>query len=225
MTSRFFWSNSQQLANDNSSGIGHHRYPNGWVILIAMTILYVVWLGYRLFVMPAWPASLPDGLIEFFDLIETAAGATLAFLWAGLYIRYRRRQSEGAPDALGLDELYALDPASFERYVASLFRQKGYRVVLRGGSGDHGVDLELIGREGRRAIVQCKRYQSTVGEETVRDLYGTLVHEQAGRAFLVTTADISESARLWAFGKPISLIDGPTLVQIAASLSQNQRDV
>jgi restriction system protein len=170
--------------------------------------------------MPAWPSSLSGGLIEFFDLIETATGATLAFLWAALYIRHRRL--ERPPAALTLQELYALDPTNFEAYVAALFRQKGYRVVLRGGSGDHGVDLELIGREGRRAVVQCKRYQNTVGEDVVRDLYGTLVHEQAGRAFLVTTAEVSDAARQWAFSKPITLIDGPTLVQIAASLSQRQ---
>lgn len=66
--------------------------------------------------------------------------------------------------------------------------------------------------------MQCKRYQSTVGEETVRELYGTLLHELAYHSFLVTTADISEAARAWAEGKPITLIDGVTLAQIDRSL-------
>jgi restriction system protein len=91
-------------------------------------------------------------------------------------------------------------------------------VLIRGRSGDHGVDLELSGAGGRRAIVQCKRYRDTVGEEVVRGLFGTMLHETAHHAFLVTTADISEAARSWAAGKPMTLIDGTTLVEIAAAI-------
>jgi hypothetical protein len=36
----------------------------------------------------------------------------------------------------------------------------------------------------------------------------------------VTTAEISASAKRWAQGKPITLIDGPTLVEIAQSLAE-----
>ncbi|MCA9937479.1 MAG: restriction endonuclease [Anaerolineales bacterium] len=116
-------------------------------------------------------------------------------------------------------EIYALSPGAFERYVAGIFRRKGYRVKIRGGSGDLGVDLEVTNQHGKRAIVQCKRYQHTVGAEVVRELYGTLIHERAAHAFLVTTADISTAARDWSQGKPITLIDGETLVHIAYTLT------
>jgi restriction system protein len=125
----------------------------------------------------------------------------------------------GQRPAAGRSGLYDLSPRQFERYVAAIFRRKGYQVRLTGGSGDHGVDLELHDlRSSRRAIVQCKRYQNTVGEELVRELYGTLLHELAYHAFLVTTADISDAAREWAQGKPITLIDGAALVEIDAAL-------
>jgi restriction system protein len=94
---------------------------------------------------------------------------------------------------------------------------------VRGRSGDHGVDLELTAPDRRHAIVQCKRYRDTVGEEIVRSLFGTMLHETAYHAFLVTTADISEAARIWAAGKPLTLIDGPTLVQIATSLENGRK--
>ena len=61
-----------------------------------------------------------------------------------------------------------------------------------------------------------------MGEKIVRDLYGTLMHEGAFHAFLVTTAEISDAAEKWARGKPITLIDGPTLVHIANSLASYQ---
>ena len=73
------------------------------------------------------------------------------------------------------------------------------------------------------AIVQCKRYQNTVGAELVRELYGTLMHEKALHAFLITTADISSAAREWAQGKPITLIDGATLMAIAAALESSKQ--
>jgi restriction system protein len=121
-----------------------------------------------------------------------------------------------------LEDLQRLSPKAFERYVASLFKSKGYRVGIRGGSGDLGVDLELAGMRGRRAIVQCKRYQNTIGAEIIRELYGTLIHEGVHWAFLVTTAEISDAARQWAEGKPITLIDGAMLLDVAHALGQGK---
>ncbi|UCC50822.1 MAG: restriction endonuclease, partial [Anaerolineaceae bacterium] len=55
--------------------------------------------------------------------------------------------------------------------------------------------------------------------DIVRELFGTMIHERVHHAFLVTTADISDAARQWATHKPMTLIDGPTLVDIASSLN------
>jgi len=199
-------------------------YLQGWLLIAGLTAPFVLWLGYRWLVQPAWLALLPPVLNELLTLVEAASAFTVAFLWFALaWQQYRRSRIETiATDTLDVGDLYALSPAEFERYVAWLFRQKGYSVKVRGRSGDHGVDLELI-RPGRpKAIVQCKRYQNTVGPDVVRELYGTLVHERAVHAFLVTTADISDAARQWARYKPITLIDGRTLVQVAAALSPHQ---
>jgi restriction system protein len=170
---------------------------------------------------PVWPDLFP--LVgELVDLWEAASAFTLAFLWVGLWWRHNKTEEKAVVvRQISLDGLYRLNPKDFEKYIGELFQQKGYKVMHRGRSGDHGVDLELIGLDGRRAIVQCKRYQNTVGEETVRELFGTLIHERAMRAFLVTTAEISEAAELWARDKPITLIDGPTLIQIAGSLQKH----
>ncbi|MBE2221690.1 MAG: restriction endonuclease, partial [Anaerolineae bacterium] len=48
--------------------------------------------------------------------------------------------------------------------------------------------------------------------------FGTLIHERVSHAFLVTTADISPSAREWAQGKPMTLIDGNLLIQVSEKL-------
>jgi restriction system protein len=196
------------------------RYLRGWVILAFFTAVFLAWIAYRLLMKPVWPDLFPL-LRELIDLGEAASAFSLTFLWLGLWWQ-RRTRSQTRPQvkSVSLERLYALSPADFEKYVGALFRRKGYQVSLRGGSGDHGVDLELVGQDGRRAIVQCKRYQHTVGEDIVRELFGTMIHERSIRGFLVTTAEISASAKRWAQGKPITLIDGPTLVEIAQSLAE-----
>ena len=192
----------------------------GWRLIGLLTAGLLFWLLYRWLGNPGWPAILPLWLMELVGLLETAALFTIAFLWSALWWR-RRTYQPPAPAPVTRQQLYAMSPKTFEKYAAGLFRQKGYRVKLRGSSGDMGVDLELTQTSGKRAIVQCKRYRNTVGPEIIRELYGTLVHERAAHAFLVTTADISDAARQWARGKPMTLIDGATLVKIAEALQQS----
>lgn len=194
----------------------------GWLILGLLTALFLAWLTFRLLAQPTWPGILPDFLREITELIQLATVVTLMVLWVGLLYRRFRFKPKTQFQVLQLDALFELSPKEFEHYVASLFRKKGYSVKVRGRSGDHGVDLELTDTGHKKAIVQCKRYRNTVGEKIIRDLYGTLLHERGNRAFLVTTAEISEAARLWAEGKPITLIDGATLVNIASSLAERQ---
>jgi len=117
-----------------------------------------------------------------------------------------------------LAEMQALRPEEFEAWTGLLFRLLGYRVTDTQLVADHGVDLVLSNDRVRRGLVQCKRYRGTVGEPTVRDLYGTMIHESSDFAWLVTTGAISRQAREWAEGKPLELWDGPELVDIARRL-------
>lgn len=131
-----------------------------------------------------------------------------------------------------LSAMQRMEPVEFEEFVATLFRDMGYRVESTRASGDEGIDLWL--RRGRRtAVVQCKRYRGRVGQPVVRDLYGTMRHVGADEAYLVTTGHITRAARRWAQGKPIHLVDGARLVEWArtrrlrhdrpSSLAQSRR--
>jgi restriction system protein len=160
--------------------------------------------------------SSASGWVEDLLNLVTGAGAlTLLALWA--IVIWQRFESRAVSDrsSMTVEELYNLSPHAFEHYVAELFERRGYQVEVRGRSGDLGVDLSVTRPDGRRAIVQCKRYRHTIGPEIVRELFGTMVHELAMHGFLVTTAEISDAARAWAAGKPITLIDGRTLVKLS----------
>ena len=189
-----------------------------WLLTGLMALLLASWLAYRYLLQPAWFDRIPTVLSELLFLLEAASLITLVILSALIF--WQHRQQRAQLSVLSIDEMHALSPTAFETYVAGLFRQKGYRVKHRGRRGDRGVDLELTHRSGRTAIVQCKRYRRSIGPDIVRELFGTMIHERVHHAFLITTADISKAAREWAAYKPMTLIDGPTLVQIAASLDK-----
>lgn len=99
---------------------------------------------------------------------------------------------------------------SFVQRVARLFRRLGFRVHRQPATHDLGVDLVVV-RQGQMTIVQCKNWRHPVGPAPVRDLYGTLLHTGADLAVLATPSTISKSAKRFAAGKPLLLMDGPIL--------------
>jgi len=208
-----FESKLQQRGKLKRTGLGQQIV---WAWIGLAFALLLLWLTFHYIVRPNWMSWLPSFFSELLVLIEAASMMTLAFVASLTWWRRRKLQELSA---LSIEQLYSLSPADFERFVAGLFRKKGYQVKLRGRKGDHGVDLELVQSGGRRAIVQCKRYRHTVGPDIVRELFGTMIHERVHHAFLVTTADISQAAREWANFKPMTLIDGPALVNIVTNLN------
>lgn len=185
--------------------------------LSVMTALFALWGLWRYGVAADVVSRAPGWVKDLLSLLTGAGFLTLLALWTLLYWQRRKSGDLLSQPFMTVEQLYNLSPRAFEHYVAELFERRGYRVEIRGRSGDLGVDLALTRSDGRRAIVQCKRYRHTIGPEIVRELFGTMVHELAAHGFLVTTADISDSARAWAAGKPITLIDGRTLVGLSDS--------
>jgi restriction system protein len=53
----------------------------------------------------------------------------------------------------------AMSGRKFEEHVATLLRRDGCTdVVVRGGRGDRGIDITALTADGRRLVVQCKRF-------------------------------------------------------------------
>jgi restriction system protein len=186
-----------------------------------LTGLFVLWGLWRYGIAADALARAPAWISDLLGLLTGAGLLTLFTLWALLLWQTLTLRRAALQPKMTVQQLYALSPRDFEHHVARLFERRGYQVEIRGRSGDLGVDLALTQPDGRRAIVQCKRYRHTVGPEVVRELFGTMVHELAAHGFLVTTADISDAARAWAADKPITLIDGRTLADLSDDLCAN----
>jgi hypothetical protein len=110
-----------------------------------------------------------------------------------------------------VEQVKALDPQSFEDLVGIAFERLGYTVQRTPSTGDQGVDL-FIRKNGGLGIVQCKRYDGSVGARILRELCGAMVHYGADEAYLVTTGRVTRPARKWCESKPIRLIDRTNLI-------------
>jgi hypothetical protein len=121
------------------------------------------------------------------------------------------------PDVLVLaDKIRQMGGVEFEHWVADLFRKCGFQVETTPQSGDHGVDL-FIATGGHVIAVQCKRWEGTVGEPVVRDLYGAMMATNAKTGCLVTTGSFTAQARVFAKGKPLYLVGLDILMEAAKS--------
>ncbi|SMQ21544.1 restriction system protein [Streptomyces sp. Ag82_O1-12] len=109
----------------------------------------------------------------------------------------------------------ALTPEEFEEAIAALCERDGCSgVEVVGGAGDLGADVLAVTPDGRRIVVQCKRYDEShrVGSQDLQRFGGTCftVHE-ADVAVLVTTSDFTAPALEYAEQCGILCVDGETL--------------
>lgn len=109
----------------------------------------------------------------------------------------------------------ALDPYAFEEAVAELCRRDGCRDVERvGGAGDLGADVLATAPDGRRLVVQCKRYgpANKVGSQDLQRFGGTCfaVHG-ADAAIVVTTGEFTAPAAEYAAACGILCVDADAL--------------
>jgi len=103
----------------------------------------------------------------------------------------------------------------FEFFIARLMRAGGCRGVrVSGGSGDMGADVTGRTPDGRRIVVQCKRYSGPLGSPHVQRFAGTArdIHH-ADVALLVTTGHPTRQARDIARRCRITLVDRAALAR------------
>jgi len=123
-------------------------------------------------------------------------------------------------DGEALDHVGA-DPDGFEHTVAALCVRDGCAAVeVVGGAGDLGADILATTADGRRVVLQCKRYAADhrVGSPDLQRFGGTCytVHE-ADVAVVVTTSSFTEPALAYAESCGIVCVDGPALDAWTAS--------
>ena len=115
-----------------------------------------------------------------------------------------------------------LSDLELEKLAEQVYKKMGYRVQHVGQTGDHGVDVLLINPYNQKEIVQCKQWSKPVGEATLRDLYGAMMHDQAVRGWLWAPRGFSGPAKSWAQGKPIILVDDAEINRLMGIAYKNK---
>ncbi|MET4671658.1 MULTISPECIES: restriction endonuclease [unclassified Streptomyces] len=110
----------------------------------------------------------------------------------------RAQQRLEPPEAAHPVDYAQLDPYAFEEAVAELCRRDGCAdAEVVGGAGDLGADVLATTPDGRRLVVQCKRYgpDNRAGSQDLQRFGGTCyaVHG-ADIALVVSTGGFTEPA-------------------------------
>jgi restriction system protein len=121
-----------------------------------------------------------------------------------------------------IDRYHTLNQGEFEEAIAYLCGRDGCgdvrRVVGTGDFGDIGADVIATAPDGRRVVIQCRRFGpgTKVGVQDVRRFGGTCFSVQgADVAAVVTTSVFTGQAAEYAARERIRLLDGQALAQWA----------
>lgn len=123
-----------------------------------------------------------------------------------------------APRPADLNGYLALDATAFEHAIARLVMRdpNAHSAIPQGGPNDRGLDVLVRLRDGRRILIQCKRYgpRKNVSSEDVQKTNGTYrdIHD-CDIAVIVTTSSFTRDAAQTncLLARPLLLVDGPAL--------------
>ena len=130
-----------------------------------------------------------------------------------------KNRSKLLEEQSGIETIRDMSWQDFELLVGEAFRRKGFEVKENGGGGaDGGIDLVLT-KNGKKSIVQCKRWKTfSIGVPLIRELYGVMTSERANDCIFLSSGNYTAEARLFAEDKPIWLIDGAELLEMVAGV-------
>ncbi|OEU85784.1 hypothetical protein DB35_12400 [Streptomyces abyssalis] len=166
--------------------------------------------------------AVPIGLVALVDnqpgvlvvLVLTVAG----IVSVRAYLKQQRADAQyrlTAAQSVEVARYHAMNPAQFEHAIAFLCQRDGCRDVrVDGRTGDLGADVTATTHDGRKVVIQCKRYGPTtkVTSPDVQRFGGTCwsVH-RAQIAAVVTTSVFTQPAAAYAEMHGIRCVGAPQL--------------
>ncbi|PEL13027.1 restriction endonuclease [Bacillus sp. AFS017336] len=115
-----------------------------------------------------------------------------------------------------IDQLSGID---FEIYVANLLRNLGYKdVKLTKATGDNGVDVLAIDKQGKKVAIQCKRMKNKVSNSAVQQVYTGKDAYKCHKAMVITNSFLTEPAYKLAKQLNVTVWSRKTLIEKASSV-------
>ncbi|MCL6605661.1 MAG: restriction endonuclease [Paenibacillus sp.] len=119
----------------------------------------------------------------------------------------------------GIAEIDKMDGIQFEQYLGHLFRHQGYKAEVTQAAGDYGADL-VLSKDGKRIVVQAKRYSKNVGLKAVQEVRGAVAHYGASAAWVITNRDYTEQAYKLAKSNSVRLISRDELIEMLLQMKE-----
>ncbi|MCD7723714.1 MAG: restriction endonuclease [Clostridiales bacterium] len=117
------------------------------------------------------------------------------------------------------DKIDQMTGIEFEKLLKAYYQQLGYKVQLTKTTGDYGADLILL-KNGRKYIVQAKRYKSKVGIQAVQQIVAAKAVYNAQSAIVVTNNYYTAPAWQLANANHVYLIDRDGLKKIQKEVNK-----
>jgi restriction system protein len=132
-----------------------------------------------------------------------------------LFIDQQKRQTLKKS---GIQNVDTMDGFQFEHYLVELFKSHRYSAKKTPDQNDFGADL-LLKKDGKKIVVQAKRYKSNVGIQAVQEILGAQAYYKAQEAWVVTNSEYTKSAVALAHKSNVRLLDRNDLIKL-----QNKSD-
>ncbi|MFC4305820.1 restriction endonuclease [Cohnella boryungensis] len=124
----------------------------------------------------------------------------------------------------GIADIDKMSGRQFELYLGHLFKSHGYSVNVTQAAGDFGADLEIT-KDGRKIVVQAKRYSRNVGIKAVQEAQASIAHYGAVEAWVISNSGYTEAAITLAKSNNVRLIDREQLIEMSLKLNAGQTSV
>ncbi|MMZ55618.1 Restriction endonuclease [compost metagenome] len=121
----------------------------------------------------------------------------------------------------GIKEIDKMTGRQFEQYLGLLFKGYGYSVKVTKLSGDYGADLVLT-KNGKRIVVQAKRYSKNVGIQAVQEAQASIAHYKATEAWVVTNSNYTPAAYELAKSNQVRLVGRDELIDMILRLKNKK---
>jgi len=105
-----------------------------------------------------------------------------------------------------IEDIDRMSGYDFERFLKSLFTNKGYLVEHTSLSNDQGADLVAL-MFGIKTVIQAKRSSSKIGNKAIQECVAAINHYQAHNGMVITNSVFTAPAIRLARSNGITLID------------------
>jgi restriction system protein len=161
-----------------------------------------------------WTKSMKTSLI--------AAG--LAFSLVIAILIYRRMLNDEKIRKSGITDIDKMDGRQFEHYLGQLFKGHGYIVNVTKSAGDYGADL-VISKDGKKTVVQAKRYSKNVGLKAVQEAHSSITYYGASEAWVVSNSNYTVAAISLAKSNNVRLITRNELIEMILKMNPGSAEI